>query len=135
MVVGDFYTCPAEVNRLSKRVLIVDDSFGDRMVLRDYLLSFGYHVAGEARGGEESIEKFQSLKPDLVLLDAAMPDMDGVSVVRELRRKDHEASVLICVSRGQRSLAMEALGAGAKDFITKPIDPRRLRKAVQKLIG
>lgn len=120
---------------MSKRVLIVDDSFGDRMVLRDYLLSFGYHVAGEARGGEESIEKFQSLKPDLVLLDVAMPDMDGVSVVRELRRKDHEANVLICVSRGQRALAIEALGAGARDFITKPIDPRRLRRTVQRLIG
>ena len=138
MVVGDIYTCqadPIEVNRLSKRVLIVDDSFGDRMVLRDYLMSFGYHVAGEARGGEESIKKFQSLRPDLVVLDAAMPDMDGVSVVRELRRQDHDVKVLICVSRGQRALAIEALGAGARDFITKPFDPRRLHKAVQKLIG
>lgn len=120
---------------MGKRILIADDAFGDRMVLRDYLASLGYHVVGEAKCGEESLEKYRSLKPDLVLLDAAMPDMDGVSVVREILRDDHEANVVICVSRGQRALAVEAIQAGARDFITKPLDPRRLRRLIQSLIG
>jgi two-component system, chemotaxis family, chemotaxis protein CheY len=115
---------------LSKRVLIADDGYGDRLVLRDYCMAFGYHVVGEARTGRESLEKFKTLKPDIVLVDAAMPDMDGVSVVRGLLKEDGEASILICVAKGQRSLAVEALTAGAKDFITKPIDPRRLRRSL-----
>jgi two-component system chemotaxis response regulator CheY len=117
---------------LSKRVLIADDSFGDRMILRDYLMSFGYRVVGEAKRGRESVEKFRELKPDLVVLDAAMPDMDGVSVVRELLREEHEAIILVCVANGQRALAVEALGAGARDFITKPIDSRRLRRVLHQ---
>lgn len=137
-VASDLISClPAEVevSLLSKRILVVDDAFGDRMVLRDYLLSFGYQIAGEAKCGRESLEKYRDLKPDLVLLDAAMPDMDGVSVVRELLRQDGEANILICVSRGQRALAIEAVHAGASDFVTKPISPRRLKKAIHGLIG
>ena len=102
------------------------------MILRDYLMSFGYHVVGEAKRGRESLEKFRILKPDLVVLDAAMPDMDGVSVVRELVREDHPAVILICVANGQHALAVEALGAGASDFIIKPIDPRRLRRVLHQ---
>ena len=105
------------------------------MVLRDFLLSFGYHIVGEAREGRESLEKYRNLKPDLVLLDGRMPDMDGVAIVREVLREDLDAKVLLCVSRGQRALAVEALQAGAKDFITKPINPKRLLKMVQSLIG
>jgi two-component system chemotaxis response regulator CheY len=120
---------------LGKRVLIVDDSFGDRILLRDYLMSFGYSVAGEMRNGEGYLEKYRDLKPDLVIVDAAMPGMDGISVIRGLVREDQDANVLICVSNGQRALAVEAMGAGAKDFITKPIDPRRLRKVLQSTIG
>lgn len=103
--------------------------------MRDYLVSFGYQVVGEARDGRESLEKFKSLKPDLVVMDAAMPDMDGISAVRQLLREDHEANILLCAGHGQRSLAVEAMQVGAKDFVTKPISPRRLRKAIQNLIG
>ena len=120
---------------MSKRVLIVNHSYGDRITLRDYLLSFGYHVAGEAKEGRESLEKYKKLRPDLVLLDGKLPDMDGVAVMRELLKEDLDVTVVMCVSRGQRSLAVEALQAGAKDFITKPLDPRRLRKVVQSVIG
>ena len=105
------------------------------MVLREFLQSFGYHIAGEAKEGRESLEKYRDLKPDLVLLDARLPDMDSVAVVRELLHEYLDVNVLVCVTRGQRALAVEALQAGAKDFITKPIDPRRLLKAVQSLIG
>ena len=115
--------------------MIVDNSFGDRMVLRDYLTSFGYHVVGEAKNIRESLEKYDKLKPDLVLMDAAIPDVDGVSAVMQLLRYDRDATVLVCVTRGQRALAMEAIQAGAKDFITKPINERSLHKVVRSLIG
>ncbi len=100
------------------------------MVLRDYLMSFGYQVVGEAKGGRQSIEMFRNLKPDMMVLDAAMPDMDGISVIRELIHEDQDAVILICVARGQRALAVEALGAGARDFITKPFDLRHLRRVL-----
>lgn len=105
------------------------------MTLRDYLMSFGYHVVGEAKEGRESVEKYKELQPDLVLLDGKLPDMDGVAVMRELIREDLDVNVLMCVSRGQRALAVEALNVGAKDFVTKPLDPRRLRKVIQSIIG
>ena len=120
---------------MGKRIFIVNDGLGDRMTLRDVLISLGYQVAGEAKNGRESLEKYGSLKPDLVILDATMRDMDGVCVVRELLQQDLDANILICAGHGQRSLAMEAVQAGARDFITKPISPRRLHKAVRRLIG
>jgi len=119
---------------LGKRALIVDDSFGDRLVLRDALVSFGWHVVGEAKNFQESLEKYRVLKPDLVLMDAAIPDVDGVSAVLWLLREDNEANILMCVTRGQRTLALEAIQAGAKDFVTKPINPRQLRRVIQSLV-
>ncbi len=118
---------------MSKRVIIADGGFGDRMILRDYLSSFGCHVAGEAKCGEEAVKKFHDLKPDLLVLDAGLRDMDGVEVVRHIMLDDREATILICVANGQRSLAVEALSAGAKEFITKPIDARKLKRMLHRL--
>lgn len=119
---------------MGKSVLIVDNSFGSRLALREHLVSFGYHVVGEARSIQESIEKYRHLKPDLVLMDAGIPDADGVAGVTRLLQEDGEANVLFCVSRGQRALAVEAIWAGARDFITKPVNPRRLCRIIQALI-
>lgn len=118
---------------MSRSVLIADGGFGDRMVLRDYLSSFGCRVTGEAKCGEEAVKKFRDLKPDLLVLDAGLRDMDGVSVVRQVMLDDREATILICVANGQRALAVEALGAGAKEFITKPIDARKLKRMLHRL--
>ncbi len=123
-----------EVNKLSKRVLVVNDSFADRMMLRDLLISLGYSVVGEAKDGRESLEKYKELKPDLVIVDVAMRDMDGPSTVRELTLIDPDATILMCASHGQRALAMESLQAGAKDFIIKPINPRRFMKTLMDLL-
>ena len=120
---------------MGKRVLIVEHSFGDRIVLRDYLASFGYHVVGEAKDIRSSLEKYNILKPDLVLMDAGIPDADGVSAVMQLLERDRDANILVCVTRGQRALAIEAMQVGAKDFITKPINPRSLHRVVRQLIG
>jgi len=116
---------------LGKRILIGAYGFGDRMVLRDLLASLGFHVVGEAKDGREVAEKYQDLKPDLVVVELPMPDMDGVATVRQIKYQDPDAAVLICAGRGQRVLATEALQAGAKDLVLKPIQPRRLLKAIQ----
>lgn len=113
----------------------MDDSYGDRLVLRDYLFSFGYSIVGEAKDIEGFLEKYRTLKPDLVVMDAAIPDVDGVSAVMRLLREDSQAVILISVTRGQRVLAMEAIQAGAKDFVTKPFNPRSLHKTIRSLIG
>ena len=120
---------------MGKRILVVEDSFGDRMVLRDYLVSFGYSIVGEAKNIDESLEKYRKLQPDLVLMDAAIPDSDAVSGMMKLFRVDPDVNVLVCVSRGQRMLAMEAIAAGAKDFVTKPFNPRSLHKALKSVMG
>jgi two-component system chemotaxis response regulator CheY len=101
------------------------------MILSGLLASFGYTVVGQARNTQESIEKYQDLKPDLVVMDVAIPDADGVSAIRRLLYIDETANIIVSVSNGQRSLAMEALSAGAKDFITKPINPRSLQKVLR----
>lgn len=120
---------------MGKRVMIVDDSYGDRMILREHLASFGYSVVGEARSIQESLEKYPHLRPDLVVLDAAIPDVDGVSAVMHLLWLDSKVNILVSVTRGQRTRAMEAIQAGAKDFVIKPVNARALHKAVRSLIG
>ena len=119
---------------MGRRVLIVDDSFSGRMVLRDLITYSGYKVVGEAKNGQESLDKYQELKPDLVIVAAAMPNMDGVATIRQILYKDDHANVIICVSNGQRALAIEGLQAGARDFIVKPVSPRRLQKVLRNVM-
>lgn len=118
---------------MAKRTLLVSGSFADRMVLRDALASVGCSVVGEAKTVQDAVEKFESLEPDLVVVDVTLPDVDGVAAVRRIIYKDPDACILMCTGNGQRALAMEALGAGAMDFIVKPINPRKLLKAVQMI--
>ena len=101
------------------------------MVLRDVLASIGCQVVGEAKTVDESVEKYESILPDLVVMDVSLPDVDGVAAVRRIIYKDPHAVILICASNGQRARAMEALGAGAKDFVVKPLNPRKVLKTIQ----
>ena len=118
---------------MSKRVLIVQPKFGDRLILRDHLASIGCNIVGEAKTTDEAVEKYDRLRPDFVIVDAVVPEVDGVAATAHLVRLDMEAKILICVSRGQQSLAIQALSAGAKDFVIKPINLRQLNKAIQSL--
>lgn len=120
---------------MGKRILVVDDSFGDRLILRDLLAACGHHVVGEARNIEQSLEKYEVLKPDLVLVGGIVPDVDGVSAVMQLLRQDINAVIIVCVTRGQRTAAMEAMRAGAKDFVTKPLNLRQLRRTIHNAFG
>ena len=83
----------------------------------------------------ESVEMYKSLMPDVVTMDITMPEMDGISAVREIKKVDANAKVIMCTAMGQKNMVMEAVQAGAKDFIIKPFQPEKVLESVQKLIG
>ncbi|HQD40805.1 MAG: response regulator [Firmicutes bacterium] len=116
-------------------VLIVDDAAFMRMMLKDILLRGGYQVVGEAENGQRAIELYKELKPDLVTMDITMPELDGISALKEIRAYDPDAVVIMCSAMGQQALVIDAIGAGAKDFIVKPFQPERVLEAVKKAVG
>ena len=115
--------------------MIVDHSLYARLVLRDMLVSHGYSVAAEVNSGREAVAAFAKARPDLVIVDAVMPDMDGVATTRELKREYPDAVVIITASRGQRSAVTEGISAGAADFIVKPYAHKRVIQIIRKTIG
>ncbi|MCR4401023.1 MAG: response regulator [Syntrophomonadaceae bacterium] len=120
---------------MSKRVLVVDDAAFMRMMIKDILTKNGYKVVGEAENGQVAVEKFRELKPDLVTMDITMPEMDGIAAVREIKALDPEARIIMCSAMGQQAMVIDAIQAGAKDFIVKPFQPERVLEAVAKAIG
>ena len=120
---------------MAKRVLITDDALFMRVTLKKILTQSGYEIAGEAANGRESIALFQETSPDLVTMDITMPEMDGITALREIRRIDPNANVIMCSAMGQKNMVMEAVAAGARDFIVKPFQPDKVIEAIQKVIG
>ncbi|WP_080146619.1 response regulator [Marinilactibacillus piezotolerans] len=117
---------------MAKRVLIVDDAAFMRIKLKDILEKNGYEVAAEAQNGIEAVEKFKETQPDLVTMDITMPEKDGVEALKEIKAIDPSAVVLMCSAMGQQSMVMDAIRAGAIDFIVKPFDTERVIKALDK---
>ena len=120
------------------KVLIVDDALFMRRMLSDILKKEGIEVCGEAENGKEAIDKFQQLKPDLITMDIVMPKMDeidGVAAVREIMKLDPQAKIIMVSAMGQHSLVVEAIQAGAKDFVTKPFQPSRVIEAIKRVLG
>ena len=120
---------------MSKRILITDDALFMRVTLKNLLVSNGYEVAGEAVNGQDAVEKYQACKPDLVLMDITMPIMDGIAATREIKSFDPAAKVIMCTAMGQKNMVMEAIQAGAKDFIVKPFKPDDILGRIKKQIG
>lgn len=120
---------------MAKRVLITDDALFMRVTLKNILEKNGYEIAGEAANGRESVEMYQKLKPDLVTMDITMPELDGISACREIKQFDANANVVMCTAMGQKQMVMEAVTAGAKDFIVKPFQPDKVIEAIQKILG
>lgn len=120
---------------IGKRVLVTDDALFMRVMLKNILTQHGYEVAGEATNGREAVEMYKNLKPDLVTMDITMPEMDGISAVREIKKIDPDARIVMVTAMGQKNLVVEAIQAGAKDFIVKPFQPERVIESVQKLLG
>ena len=120
---------------MSHSVLICDDAIFMRTMISDILTQAGFEVVGEAESGSQAVEKYRALKPDLVTMDIVMPDMGGIEAVREICKADPEARILMCSAMGQQALVVEAIQAGAKDFVVKPFQPSRVLEAVQRVLG
>ncbi len=119
---------------MAKRILITDDALFMRVTLKNILTKNGYEIAGEAANGRESVEMYKTTRPDLVTMDITMPEMDGISAVREIRSFDPNAKIIMCTAMGQKNMVMEAVTAGARDFIVKPFQPEKVLEAVNKLL-
>jgi two-component system chemotaxis response regulator CheY len=120
---------------VGKRVLITDDAMFMRMTLRNILTQNGFEIAGEAASGREAVELFRQTSPDIVTMDITMPEMDGITALKEIRKIDPAAVVIMCTAMGQKNLVVEAIQAGAKDFIVKPFQPARVVESLQKFGG
>jgi two-component system chemotaxis response regulator CheY len=119
----------------AKRVLIVDDAVVMRMMIKGILSKNGYEVVGEAQNGIEAVEKYRALEPDLVTMDMVMPEMDGITAVKQIVAADPNARIIMCTSMGQQALVVEAIQAGAKSFITKPFQPPKILETIEKVLA
>ena len=120
---------------MAKNILICDDAAFMRMMIKDILTENGYNIAGEAENGAKAVEKYNELKPDLVLMDITMPEMDGIQALKKIKETDPNASVIMCSAMGQQAMVIESIQSGAKDFIVKPFQADRVLEAVQKVVG
>ncbi len=115
-------------------ILIVDDAAFMRLNLKKLLEEFGHKVVGEAENGRQAIKKYMDLKPDLITLDITMPEMDGLEAAKKIIEIDKEAKIIICSAMGQQSMIIKAIEAGAKDFIVKPFNKKRIEDAINKVL-
>ena len=120
---------------MAKNILICDDAAFMRMMIKDILSKNGYTVAGEAENGVKAVERYNELKPDLVLMDITMPEMDGIQALKNIKAADSSAKVIMCSAMGQQAMVIESITAGAKDFIVKPFQAERVLEAVKKVVG
>lgn len=120
---------------MAKNILIVDDAAFMRMMIKDILTKNGYNVIGEAENGAKAFEKYNELKPDLVLMDITMPEVDGIAALKKIKGADPNALIIMCSAMGQQAMVIEAIQGGAKDFIVKPFQPDRVLESVKKVIG
>lgn len=120
---------------MSKRILIVDDAAFMRMMIKDILGKNGFEVVGEAQDGAQAIEKYKELEPDLITMDITMPEMDGITALKEIKKINPEAIIIMCSAMGQQAMVIDAIQAGAKDFIVKPFQSDRVLEAIQKAIS
>ncbi len=120
---------------MGQKVLIVDDAAFMRMMLKDILTKGSYEVVGEAANGKEAIEAYKESKPDLVTMDITMPEMDGITAVKEIKKIDPQAKIIMVSAMGQQAMVIDAIQSGALDFIVKPFQAPRVLEAVKKVLG
>lgn len=118
---------------MSKTILVVDDAAFMRMMIRDILSREGYTIH-EAVNGRDAVEKYGEVSPDLVTMDITMPEMDGISALKEIKSVDAGARVLMVSAMGQQKMIVEALEAGALDFLVKPFQPTKVLETVKKCL-
>lgn len=114
-------------------VLIVDDATFMRVTIRRILEKNNIKAIYEATNGKEAVSKYKTISPDLVIMDISMPVMDGIQAVQAIREFDPNVNVLICSLQGQKHNVMQAIKAGAKGFLLKPIQEDKLMNEIKKL--
>lgn len=119
---------------MEKKILIVDDALFARVMLKNALAPLDEVNFFEAGNGQEACDIYRKEKPDLVLMDISMPVMNGMDALKEIRREDPEASVIMCTAVGQEVMIVEAVDAGAKEFIVKPFKPEQILDAAKKFL-
>ncbi len=120
---------------MSIKILVVDDAIFMRSIIRDIFARQPFVIAGEAENGVEAVRLFKELRPDLTTMDIVMPQMDGITALKEIMGVDPTAKVIMCSALGQETLIAEAIEAGARDFIVKPFQPARVLRVVQSVLG
>ncbi len=119
---------------MSKRILITDDANFMRTMLAKIIKEHGYEVVGMAENGQKAIEQYKELSPDIVTMDITMPGMDGIEATKGIMEYDPDAKIVVCSAMGQKPMVLEAIEAGAKDFIVKPIKPEKVKETLDKLL-
>lgn len=117
------------------RILIVDDAAFMRMMIKEILSKNGFEIVGEASDGAQAVEKYKELNPDLVTMDITMPEMDGITALKEIKKINPDSKVIMCSAMGQQAMVIDAIQAGAKDFIVKPFQADRVLEAVNKTLS
>ena len=116
------------------KILVTDDAAFMRMVIKTAVTKQGHEVI-EANNGKEMLDRYRETQPDIVTLDITMPEMDGLEAIKELKKFAPSAKVIMCTAMGQQSMVLEALTAGASDFIVKPFTEDRIIEAVAKVLS
>jgi len=116
------------------KILVVDDAMFMRRMLTDILEKGGHSICGEASTGKEAVEKYKELKPELVTMDIIMPDMSGIEAVKEIMKFDPQAKILMVSAMGQQALVLEAIQAGAQDYVVKPFQSSRVLESIERLM-
>ena len=116
-------------------VLVVDDTLFMRVAISNMFSEWGYEVVGNAVNGREAVDMYRAFQPDLVTMDVTMPVMTGIAAVKEIIPEFPNAKIIMITALGQQKLILEAIESGAKDFITKPFEPEKLKAAADQLLG
>lgn len=120
---------------MALRVMVVDDALFMRNMLKDIFLRAGHDVIAEAENGEIALDLYRELKPDLVTMDIVMPKKSGIEALQEIMASDANACVVMVSALGQDSLVLEAVEAGAKDFIVKPFKEEKVLEIIRRVTG
>jgi len=118
-----------------KTIMVVDDAAFMRLMLKDMLKEAGFEVVAEAANGIEAVQYYKKLMPDLVTMDITMPEMDGITALVEIKKYDPKAKVIMCSAMGQQRMVLDAIHAGAKDFLVKPFQKERVIEAILKTLN
>lgn len=120
---------------MDKKILLVDDAAFMRMTIKNCLSKAGYTNLLEAGDGMIACETYKNEKPDLIIMDITMPNMDGIQALQTIKQLDPNAKVVMCSAMGQEAMVVEAIQLGALDFIVKPFKPDRILQTVSKILG